>query len=97
MAALLAPILSAIFTGLAWLLRSVIIKFVVMFALFWLISELAPVLLSLIPPITFGDSFSVLSPGVWFFLDFFQIQNGATMLLSAFVTRFLIRRIPVIG
>lgn len=97
MSALLAPILSAIFTAFAWLLRSVIIKFVVLFSLFWLISELAPVLLSLLPPITFGDSFSVLSPGVWFFLDFFQLQTGATMMLSAFVTRFLIRRIPVIG
>ncbi len=97
MGALIAPVLSALFSALAWLLRSVIIKFVVMFGLFWLISELAPVLLSLLPPITFGDSFSVLSPGVWFFLDFFQIQTGATMLLSAFVTRFLIRRIPVIG
>lgn len=97
MAAILAALLSAVMSALAWLLRSVIIKFVVLFALYWLMVELTPVLLSLLPAITFGDSFSVLSPGVWFFLDFFQIQTGATMLLSAFVTRFLIRRIPVIG
>ncbi len=95
--ALLPVITSAIWSVLGWLLRSVLIKFVVMFALYWVIKEFSVVLLSLLPTIGFGDTFAVLSPGVWFFLDFFQIPVGAPMLLSAFVTRFLIRRIPVIG
>jgi len=95
--AFLPVIASALWTIIGWLFRSVLIKFLVMFALYFVISEFSSVLLSLLPPITFGNSFTVLSPGVWYFLDFFQIQQGAPMLLSAFLTRFLIRRIPVIG
>ena len=62
----------------------------------WVIKEFSVVLLSLLPTIGFGDTFAVLSPGVWS-PRFLPDSVGAPMLLSAFVTRFLIRRIPVIG
>lgn len=97
MPALFGILLSAGWSVLAWIFRTVLIKFVVLVALFYLVQELSTVLLSLLPQIGIGDSFTVISPGVWFFLDFFQIQIGVSMMISAFTTRFLIRRIPVIG
>lgn len=92
-----AAMMAVVWTALGWVFRSVVFKFVVVVVIFWIISELAPVLGSLLPTIGFGDTFTVIDPGVWFFLDFFQIPTGVSMLLSAYVTRFLIRRIPFIG
>lgn len=97
MPTLFGILLSAGWSVLGWIFRTVLIKFVVLVALFYLVQELSSVLLSLLPQIGIGDSFTVISPGVWFFLDFFQIQIGVSMMISAFTTRFLIRRIPVIG
>jgi hypothetical protein len=34
---------------------------------------------------------------VWYFLDLMNFSMGVSMVLSAYVTRFIIRRIPVIG
>jgi hypothetical protein len=34
---------------------------------------------------------------VWYFLDLFNVTAGIPLLLSAWVTRFIIRRMPVIG
>jgi hypothetical protein len=33
----------------------------------------------------------------WYFLDVFMVQTGIAMVVSAYTTRFIIRRIPVIG
>lgn len=97
MGSLFAIIMSAFWTAVAWLFRVVVIKFLVLTAIYVAVVEFSQVLMSLLPPISFGNAFAVISPGVWFFLDFFQIEAAAMMLLAAFVTRFLIRRIPVIG
>lgn len=41
--------------------------------------------------------FSQIGAYVWYFLDPFQIGTGLSIILSAYVLRFLIRRIPFIG
>jgi hypothetical protein len=33
----------------------------------------------------------------WYFLDLFAFSTGLPIIISAFLTRFLIRRLPVIG
>lgn len=43
---------------------------------------------------SFGGS---IPPGVGYFLHVMRVPEGLAMLLSAYVLRFLIRRIPVIG
>ena len=43
------------------------------------------------------STFTGLDPGVWFFLDFFALGYGVPLMISAYITRFLIRRLPVIG
>lgn len=94
MQALLWPIVS-------WILRVIIVKFIILTSLFVLLAYLVPKALTYLAPWLTGASlsstFAVVSPGVWFFLDFFQIGYGLPLLISAVITRFLIRRLPVIG
>lgn len=91
---LLAPLVT-------WIFRAVVIKFVVFTAIFALVAFLVPKVVgylgSFINPGGLTSAFSAVSPGVWFFLDFFQLSYGVPLLISAWVARFLIRRLPVIG
>lgn len=85
----------------SWIFRGVVIKFVVMTALFGLMEFLVPKVIGWVAPFISGGSltsaFSVLPAGVWYFLDFFNLAFGVPLILSAYVARFLIRRLPVIG
>jgi hypothetical protein len=101
MAALFGMLATALWAAVSWIFRAVVIKFVLFTALFLLLAFLAPKLVELITPwistSSLSSAFGGLGSGVWFFLDFFQLSFGVPLLLSAYVTRFLIRRIPVIG
>ena len=44
-----------------------------------------------------SNAFNGIPPSVVFFADAFQIGPGITMVLLAFLLRFIIRRIPIIG
>ncbi|ACT13113.1 MULTISPECIES: DUF2523 family protein [Pectobacterium] len=91
--------LAALYAGISFIFRSVVMKFVVMFGLFFIVQELAPILLSLIDvsPLPLVELFNQLPDSVWFFLYLFQIPTGITMMVSAIIARFIIRRIPIIG
>jgi len=92
--------LSAINAALAWLVRSVLVKFVIFFALFFVVTEFVSVLVSQLLPSGDGGlaaAFSAQYSSVWYFLDLFQIPLGVPLVLSAYVTRFIVRRIPIIG
>lgn len=52
----------------------------------------APSWLSNIP-----STMSGISSGIWYFAACAQIGTGMTIVISAYVLRFLIRRIPLIG
>lgn len=85
----------------AWLLREVVVKFIVFAAVFALVDFLVPYVVGYIFPFigvsNLNYAFDFVSPGVWFWLDFFNLAFGLPMIISAFVARFLIRRLPVIG
>lgn len=91
---LLAPVIT-------WIFRDVVIKFLVFTAVFALVAFLVPKAIaymgSFINPAGLTNAFAAVGPGVWFFLDFFQLGYGVPLLISAWVARFLIRRLPVIG
>ncbi|WP_406643482.1 DUF2523 family protein [Pectobacterium brasiliense] len=91
--------LAALYTGLGFLLRSIVVKFGIMFGLFFIVQELTPVLLSLVnvSPLPLVELFSQLPDSAWFFLNLFQVPTGITMMISAIIARFIIRRIPIIG
>jgi len=95
---LFAPILAPI---VSFLFREVAVKFLVFTAVFALVAFLVPKAVALITPhIGTGGltgAFAGLGSGVWFFLDIFNLGFGVPLLISAVGTRFLIRRLPLIG
>lgn len=84
-----------------WIFRDIVVKFLVFTAVFALVAFLVPkavgYLGSFINPAGLSSAFGAVGPGVWFFLDFFQLGYGVPLLISAWVSRFLIRRLPIIG
>lgn len=96
-----AVFISALMFLMKWVFTKAVIAFVVLTVLFVLVENFSGELFSLIGDSLSGSSlsgaFSNMASGVWYFLNFFQISIGVPMLISAFITRFLIRRLPVIG
>lgn len=94
MQAILWPIVS-------WLLREVVVKFVVLTAVFGLVAFLVPKAVGLLGAFldagSLTEAFVGLPASVWFFIDAFQLGYGVPLVISAYVARFLIRRLPVIG
>jgi len=91
-------LLSAFNSVLAWLLRTVLIKFVVFSALYMIVAELVNVMASWLPSgAGLTSAFAGISAGTWYFLDLFAFSTGLPLVISALLTRFVIRRIPVIG
>jgi hypothetical protein len=96
------PALAAlIWSAVTFLIQEVLIKFFILAALFFLIVNLTPLLVSALgsslSSTGISEAFSSIPSGVWFFLDFFALDVGIPLLISAHVTRFVIRRLPVIG
>lgn len=95
-------LLSALNSSMKFMVRSIIAKFFVFFALFFVVHGFTQVLLSqLMPALMSGDAlsgaFSEVSEGMWYFLDLFAFSIGFPMVLSAYCVRFIIRRVPLIG
>ena len=83
---------------LQFILRVSPIKFVVMTVMFVLIEILMQVVWDMLPDwMNLNGIFNFLTPGMWFFLDLVNISLGAPLVISAYATKFLIRRIPVVG
>lgn len=90
--------LSALNVLLGFIFRSLVVKFITFFALFFVTTEFIQLVIPLLPGATsLTSAFAAQAPGVWYFLDLFKIGFGVSACLSAFVTRFIIRRIPMIG
>lgn len=91
-------LLSAVNTGLGFFVRSIIAKFFLFFALFFVTTEFLGVLVDRLPNgQAMSGAFSGIPPSMWFFLDLVHLDVGLPAVLSAWVLRFMIRRIPVIG
>lgn len=95
-----AILLSAGNALLGFVLRSVIAKFFLYFGLFFFVTEAVSFLQSVhLFPTAAGlsSSLGAIGSDVWYFLDLCAFSVGAPMILTAFATRFIIRRLPVIG
>jgi hypothetical protein len=91
-------LLSAFNAVLAFVFRQLVVKFVVLFALYFIIQEFVSVLLSFLPnPADMSGALGGIASGTWYFLDLFAFSQGAPLVVTALVYRFLIRRIPLIG
>jgi hypothetical protein len=95
-----AIFLSALYSLFSFLLRSVLVKFVLFFALFFVASEFITFITSCncIPGTSaISSALGSVPSSVWYFLTLFGFGQGFTMVLSALAVRFLIRRIPFFG
>ena len=91
-------VLSALNVALGWVFRSVLVKFVLYFALYFVTVEFTQIMITLLPAASsINGAFSGITASVWYFLDLFAFSQGLPIVLSAIATRFIIRRIPVIG
>jgi hypothetical protein len=91
-------LVSAFYSVLAWVVRSVLVKFVVFFGLYFITTEFIEVLVSLMPSSTeLSSAFAAIPSGMWWMMDMMQFNVGVPMCLSAYLTRFIIRRVPIIG
>lgn len=85
----------------AWLLRPAVLSFVGGTIIYGLLTLLLPYIISYISPFlsTNGltSAFTAQGSGVWYFLDFFDIGFGLPLMISAWVARFLVRRLPIVG
>ena len=92
-----AILMSFGYSLLAWLLRSILVKFVVMFALFFVASSFVAYLAPMLPGASaITSAFAAIPGGVWWVLDLFQVPLGLKLVLTGYVTRFAIRRMPII-
>lgn len=91
-------ILSAINTALAFVFKQIIVKFFVLFAIFFVIQAFVSVLGTYVPdPAKLDTALGSLTNGTWWLLDMFAFTQGASLVVTASVYAFLIRRIPLIG
>lgn len=85
----------------SWIFRAVVIRAVIFMALFAMLSLFVPWAIELLAPHigsgSLSGAFGYFSPEMWWFLDFFRLDIGIPLLISAAVSAFLIRRIPMIG
>jgi hypothetical protein len=83
---------------LGFVLGSSVIKFVVFFALLFIVNEFFQIVASMIPQAgALNLALGGIPGSVWYFLDLFNVSAGFSAIFSAYTTRFLIRRLPVIG
>jgi hypothetical protein len=92
--------LSALNVVLGFVVRSLIARFFGFFLLYFVTTEFVAVLQSsgvLPSAAALNGAFGGLGSSVWYFLDLCGFSVGAPAVVSAYVMRFIIRRIPVIG
>jgi hypothetical protein len=89
---------SALFGVLGWLVKSVLVKFGIFFALYFVTTGFTSLILGLLPDgSSVNGALSGIGQATWFFLDVFMLQTGLSVVIAAYATRFIIRRIPIIG
>jgi hypothetical protein len=92
---------AALVSVCSWLLREIVVKFIVFTALFSLVAYFVPYAIRYLLPFlgvqALDSAFSGLPSGILYFLDFFAVDVGVSFVISAYISRFLIRRLPVIG
>lgn len=91
-------VLSALYSLAGFIFRSVVVKFALYFGLYFVTTEFIAIIDSMLPTASIlNGAFSGISSGVWYFLDLFAFSQGLPLVISAVVTRFMIRRLPIIG
>lgn len=89
---------SVIYGVLGFVLRSILVKFFIFFALYFVVQEFTPFILGLAQShLSFTHLLTNIPEALKYLFNVFRIMDGINIMLSALITRFIIRRIPVIG
>jgi Protein of unknown function (DUF2523) len=90
--------LSALNVVLGFVFKKLIVQFIILFAIYFTIQAFVTVLSGFIPkPSDISGGLAGIAAGSWYFMDLFAFSQGASLVVAALVSRFLIRRIPLIG
>ncbi len=84
-----------------YLLKGIALKMLTFTIIYFILTMLFPILISFLPEWfstgTIRNAFQNIPNGIWYFLDLFSLNEGLNFILTAYVARFVIRRIPFIG
>ena len=90
-----------LYTVVVWVLRQVVVKFVVIGAVYALLVILVPMVVGYVAPFigtgSLNSLFAAVPDSVYFFFYFFRLDVGLPLTISALIAGFLIRRLPLIG
>lgn len=91
-------LMAVINTLLGFMFRTIVIRFVLFFGLLFLVHDFVEEMVTWIP-FTFDipSLFQQLPASMWYFFDLFKLDQGMQFIFNACITRFIIRRIPIIG
>lgn len=96
-----ALMMSVVWSGVAWFIRAIVFKAVLYISLFVFCSEAAPYLgtwlYSRLEVSAVGSAFAQLPPAMLYFFGLFKLDVGLPMIGAAWLGRFAIRRLPIIG
>lgn len=95
-----AILVSAFNFILTWIFRGVVVKFIILSALYYVVTWIAESVLSQldISPLTGMQALVDAIPvGIRWFMTVFRFDVGLPLILGAMLTKFLIRRLPIIG
>lgn len=85
----------------SWLLKGAQLKFIlfsVIAMLFTLVMTfVVPNIAGFISPTALSAAFASVDPKVWYFINLMDLGSGTALIISAYVSRFIIRRLPFIG
>lgn len=80
--------------------RAGLVKMMMFFALTYIIFEALNFIKSLINVYNFDaltNLFNALPSEIWYFLNIFAFAFGIKLIIGALITRFIIRRLPIVG
>mgnify|MGYP000957129456 CR=1 FL=1 len=90
-----------IWAALRWIFREAVVKFVVLASVFAVVSVFMPMVFDYVAPFLgaapLSSVFSALPAGVWWGIEMFRLDYGLPLLISAYIARFMIRRMPMVG
>lgn len=95
-----AILVSAFNFVLGWIFRGIVVKFIILTALYYVITFIVDEVLSILdisPVENLESSFNSLGASILFFLGVFKVEVGIPLILGAMLTAFIIRRLPIIG
>ncbi|WP_067739077.1 DUF2523 family protein [Novosphingobium naphthalenivorans] len=97
-----AILISAFNTVLGWVLRALVFKVIVFGVLLFVTTEATQYMLEKLtevgnPTDTLQSSISGIGSGALYFIGLLRLDVGIPLILSAYVTGFAIRRLPIIG